>query len=138
METPSSPGSAASVDVSQRPVFFRSIVFGRTATLGSIQEEVLPSVTGASNQVIAWTGTITANALKQSMVFFQERYLFGLATLDVETRRLQTKRPAQFPESKDKAGREEPPRGRGRETQRQTEREREQYVGCETREGGRK
>ena len=111
---------------------------GATATLGRILEEVWPSVTGASNQVIAWTGTITANALKQSMVFFQERYLFGLATLDVETRRLQTKRPAQFPESKDKAGREEPPRGRGRETQRQTEREREQYVGCETREGGRK
>ncbi|OLQ05533.1 60S ribosomal protein L15 [Symbiodinium microadriaticum] len=93
---------------------------GATATLGSILEEVWPSVTGASNQVIAWTGTITANALKQSMVFFQERYLFGLATLDVETRRLQTKRPAQFPESKDKAGRE-----KGRK------REREQYVGCE-------
>ena len=99
---------------------------GATATLGSILEEVWPSVTGASNQVIAWTGTITANALKQSMVFFQERYLFGLATLDVETRRLQTKRPAQFPESKDKAGREEHPR----------ERESEQYVGCEN-EGGR-
>ena len=113
MDTPSSPGSAASVDVSQRPVFFRSIVFGRTATLGSILEEVWPSVTGASNQVIAWTGTIPANG--SPWCSFKS---------DVETRRLQTKRPVQFPESKDKAGREEHPRERERDGQRQTERER--------------
>ena len=110
---------------------------GATATLGSILEEVWPSVTGASNQVIAWTGTITANALKQSMVFFQERYLFGLATLDVETRRLQTKRPAQSQRAKTRrAGKNAG--DRERETEREREREREQYVGCETREGGRK
>ena len=38
------------------------------------------------------------------MVFFQECYVFGLATLDVAIRQLLTKRPAQFPESKDQAG----------------------------------
>ena len=58
------------------------------------------------------------------MVFFQERYLFGLATLDVETRRLQTKRPAQFPESKDKAGREEHPRERERDSDSDRDRDR--------------
>ncbi|CAE7422447.1 RPL15, partial [Symbiodinium necroappetens] len=82
---------------------------GATATLSSILEELWPCVMGASGKGLGWTGNITANALKQAMVFFQERYLFGLATLDVETRRLLTKRAAQFPECKDQAGSEEGP-----------------------------
>ena len=73
--------------------------------------------------------------------------MFGLATLDVETRRLQTKRPAQFPESKDKAGREEHPRERERDSDsdrdrdRHRDRERERASNMsdvKTREGGRK
>ena len=78
---------------------------GATATLCSILEEAWPSVLQTEQKPVEWSGAISECSLKQAMTFFQERYLFGLATLDVETRRLQNKKAPSFPESKSQASR---------------------------------
>ena len=77
---------------------------GATATLCCILQEAWPSVVRARQELVRWTGAISVSSLKQAMIFFQERYLFGLATLDVETRRLQNKKSPSFPESQNQAG----------------------------------
>ena len=73
-------------------------------TLGALLEQMWPNATGQLTASPKWSGCLSEGCLKQAMTFYQERYLFGLAVLDTETRRLHGKRLPNFPESRDQAG----------------------------------
>ncbi|CAE6960638.1 RPL15 [Symbiodinium sp. CCMP2592] len=57
--------------------------------LATLLEQVWLHAAGQQMTCPKWSGRVSDGNLKQAMVFYQERYLFGLAVLDTETRQAQ-------------------------------------------------